>query len=132
MTRSSNMALPGRAQALAEFRRPTLCCLGGVVPLSTAPVGLAAAVRAGHGKRPCGARNCWTVDLPVSIEPANGGRAGSILRPRLPPDLFAQALMGYGLFQALLMLRLLPWIARQPFAPSYWAFTCGFGAGSAG
>jgi len=31
-------------------------------------------------------------------------------------------LLGYGLFQALL-LRLLPWIVRQPFAPSCWAFT---------
>jgi tellurite resistance protein len=39
------------------------------------------------------------------------------------PDLFAFALLGYGLYQALLMLRLLPWIRRQPFAPSYWAFT---------
>jgi len=34
-------------------------------------------------------------------------------------------LLGYGVFQALLMLRLLPWIVRQPFAPSYWAFTFG-------
>jgi tellurite resistance protein TehA-like permease len=32
-----------------------------------------------------------------------------------PPDLFAQALIGYALFQALLMIRLLPWILRQPF-----------------
>jgi tellurite resistance protein len=26
------------------------------------------------------------------------------------------------------MIRLLPWIARQPFAPSYWAFTLGLSA----
>jgi hypothetical protein len=45
-----------------------------------------------------------------------------------PPDLFAQALIGYALFQVLLMIRLLPWIARQPFAPSYWAFTFGLSA----
>jgi tellurite resistance protein len=45
-----------------------------------------------------------------------------------PPDLFAQALIGYALFQVLLMIRLLPWIARQPFAPSYWAFTLGLSA----
>lgn len=44
------------------------------------------------------------------------------------PDLFAQALLGYGLFQALLLLRLLPWIRRQPFAPSYWAFSFGIAA----
>jgi tellurite resistance protein len=29
------------------------------------------------------------------------------------------------LLQALLLLRLLPWIRQQPFAPSYWAFTFG-------
>jgi hypothetical protein len=45
-----------------------------------------------------------------------------------PPDLFAQALIGYALFQVLLMIRLLPWIARQPFAPSHWAFTFGLSA----
>jgi tellurite resistance protein len=37
-------------------------------------------------------------------------------------------LLGYGVFQALLMIRLLPWIVRQPFAPSYWAFTFGLSA----
>jgi tellurite resistance protein len=26
------------------------------------------------------------------------------------------------------MIRLLPWIVRQPFAPSYWAFTFGLSA----
>jgi tellurite resistance protein len=41
------------------------------------------------------------------------------------PDPFAYAMLGYGLLQALLMLRLLPWIRQQPFAPSYWAFTFG-------
>ncbi|MEM5343559.1 dicarboxylate transporter/tellurite-resistance protein TehA [Paraburkholderia azotifigens] len=44
------------------------------------------------------------------------------------PDLFAFALLGYGIYQALLMLRLLPWIRRQPFAPSYWTFTFGAAA----
>lgn len=44
------------------------------------------------------------------------------------PDLFAQELLGYGLFQALLLLRLLPWIARQSFTPSYWSFSFGVAA----
>jgi tellurite resistance protein len=44
------------------------------------------------------------------------------------PDLFAQMLLGYGLYQALLLLRLLPWIARQPFTASYWAFSFGVAA----
>ena len=44
------------------------------------------------------------------------------------PDLFAQMLLGYGIYLALLLLRLLPWILRQPFAPSYWAFSFGVAA----
>ena len=41
------------------------------------------------------------------------------------PDMLAHAMLGYGLLQALLLLRLLPWIRQQPFAPSYWALTFG-------
>ncbi|WP_374509815.1 dicarboxylate transporter/tellurite-resistance protein TehA [Niveibacterium sp.] len=38
-------------------------------------------------------------------------------------------LWGYGLFQLLLGVRLRRWLAAQPFAPSYWAYT--FGVASA-
>jgi len=41
------------------------------------------------------------------------------------PDLFAHMLLGYALLQALLLARMYRWIAEQPFAPSYWAFTFG-------
>lgn len=41
------------------------------------------------------------------------------------PGLPAHALLGYALLQALLLVRLLPWIMRQPFVPSYWAFSFG-------
>jgi tellurite resistance protein len=41
------------------------------------------------------------------------------------PDLFAQILFGYGLLQALILLRLLPWLLKQPFTASYWTFTFG-------
>ncbi|MDR5754336.1 MULTISPECIES: dicarboxylate transporter/tellurite-resistance protein TehA [unclassified Caballeronia] len=44
------------------------------------------------------------------------------------PDVFAMILLGYGLYQALLLLRLLPWIRKQAFAPSYWAFSFGVAA----
>lgn len=44
------------------------------------------------------------------------------------PDVFTHILLGYGLYQALLQLRLLPWIARQPFQPGYWAFSFGVAA----
>jgi tellurite resistance protein len=42
-----------------------------------------------------------------------------------PPDILVHAMLGYGLLQALLLLRMLPWLREQPFAPSYWAFTFG-------
>lgn len=41
------------------------------------------------------------------------------------PDLVAHMLIGYGILQAMLLLRLSRWIAEQPFGPSYWAFTFG-------
>lgn len=40
-------------------------------------------------------------------------------------DLFATMLVGYALLQALLLTRMVRWIAEQPFAASYWAFTFG-------
>jgi len=39
------------------------------------------------------------------------------------PDIFAKALFGYGLFMLLNLMRLMPWMIKQPFSPSYWAFS---------
>ncbi len=44
------------------------------------------------------------------------------------PDAFAQFLFGYGLFQGLILLRLLPWLFQQPFTATYWTFTLGIAA----
>ena len=44
------------------------------------------------------------------------------------PDLFAYMLLGYGLYQALMLARLVPWIRQRAFAPSYWAFSFGAAA----
>ena len=44
------------------------------------------------------------------------------------PDLLAQALFGYGVFQGLVLVRLIPWLRAQAFAPSYWAYTFGTAA----
>jgi tellurite resistance protein len=41
------------------------------------------------------------------------------------PGLVVQAAWGYGLLQALLLLRLLPWVLEQPFTPAYWGFSFG-------
>jgi tellurite resistance protein len=40
-----------------------------------------------------------------------------------PPDIMAQMLFGYALFQAAIMIRLIPWLREQPFAAGYWAYT---------
>jgi tellurite resistance protein len=44
------------------------------------------------------------------------------------PGPFAWMLLGYGLYQALILLRLLPWIRAQAFVPGYWAFSFGVAA----
>jgi tellurite resistance protein len=37
-------------------------------------------------------------------------------------------LFGYALLQALVMLRLVPWLRQQPFSPAAWAYTFGVSA----
>ncbi|RYX94932.1 MAG: dicarboxylate transporter/tellurite-resistance protein TehA [Bradyrhizobiaceae bacterium] len=44
------------------------------------------------------------------------------------PDLLAKGLLGYGLMQAMILARLLPWLIQQCFTPGYWAFTFGLTA----
>ena len=41
------------------------------------------------------------------------------------PDLFARSLFGYGLFQALLLVRMARWFLQQEAGASAWAFTFG-------
>jgi tellurite resistance protein len=43
-------------------------------------------------------------------------------------DWFAAGLIGYGLFQLFVLIRLSGWIRLQPFSPSYWAFSFGVAA----
>jgi tellurite resistance protein len=63
--------------------------------------------------------------LGIQLAPATVGAVAYLSINDGVPDLAAHALVGYGLIQALLLLRLLPWIMQQPFAASYWAFTFG-------
>ena len=63
--------------------------------------------------------------LGIQLAPPTVGAVAYLAVNGGAPDLAAHALIGYGLLQALLMLRLLPWILQQPFAASYWAFTFG-------
>jgi tellurite resistance protein len=44
------------------------------------------------------------------------------------PDIFAYALIGYALLQALILIRLLPWLVQAELTPAWWSFS--FGAAS--
>ena len=66
--------------------------------------------------------------LGLQLAPAVvGGGAWMSLTTGMP-DVFAWLLLGYGLYQALMLLRLLPWIREQAFAPAWWAFSFGTAA----
>lgn len=61
--------------------------------------------------------------------PTVGGIAAlAVFGPAAVP--VVAALLGYALFQALVLLRLTPWIAAHGFAPTWWAFS--FGAAALG
>jgi tellurite resistance protein len=66
--------------------------------------------------------------LGVQLAPAVVGGGAWMSLTTGAPDVFAWLLLGYGLYQALLLLRLLPWIREQGFAPAYWAFSFGTAA----
>jgi tellurite resistance protein len=70
--------------------------------------------------------------LGIQLAPPVAATVAYVVNTHGVPDLFAQAMWGYGLFQLLMLLRLLPWVAKQPFAPSYWAFSFGVTAISTG
>ncbi len=44
------------------------------------------------------------------------------------PDLFAHALLGYGILQAMILLRLWPWLRAAGPTPAWWAFSFGAAA----
>jgi tellurite resistance protein len=66
--------------------------------------------------------------LGIQLAPAVVGGGSWMALTTGTPDVFAWLLLGYGLYQALLLLRLLPWIRQQAFAPAYWAFSFGTAA----
>ena len=66
--------------------------------------------------------------LGVQLAPAVVGGGSWMALTTGAPDVFAWILLGYGVYQALLLLRLLPWIREQGFAPTWWAFSFGTAA----
>ncbi len=66
--------------------------------------------------------------LGIQLAPAVVGGGSWLSLTGGMPDVFAWLLLGYGLYQALLLLRLLPWIREQAFVSGYWAFSFGTAA----
>ncbi|AME27858.1 dicarboxylate transporter/tellurite-resistance protein TehA [Burkholderia sp. PAMC 26561] len=66
--------------------------------------------------------------LGIQIAPAAVGGVAYMSLTSGVPDIFAHMLMGYGLYQALLLVRLLPWIRGRAFTASYWSFSFGVAA----
>ena len=66
--------------------------------------------------------------LGIQLAPAVVGGGSWLALTTGAPDAFAWLLLGYGLYQGLLLLRLLPWIREQAFVPAYWAFSFGTAA----
>lgn len=66
--------------------------------------------------------------LGIQLAPPVVGAVTYLAVTHGPPDVFARAMIGYGLLQLLLLARLLPWILKQSLSPTYWAFTFGLTA----
>jgi tellurite resistance protein len=66
--------------------------------------------------------------LGIQLAPPTVGTVAYLSITHGTPDLMAHAMLGYGLFQALLLTRMLGWIAEQSFTASYWAFSFGLSA----
>jgi len=66
--------------------------------------------------------------LGIQLAPPVVGGVGYLAITTGAPDLFVQALFGYGLYHALLLARLLPWIRAQAFVTGYWGFSFGVAA----
>jgi tellurite resistance protein len=66
--------------------------------------------------------------LAIQIAPPTVGALAYLNLTNGAPDVLVHAMIGYGLLQALIALRMFPWVRQQPFAPSYWAYSFGMTA----
>jgi tellurite resistance protein len=64
----------------------------------------------------------------VQLAPPTVGAVAYLGLGANAPDLLAEMMIGYGLLQALILVRLLPWTAAAGFVPGLWGFS--FGASS--
>ncbi|WP_425375105.1 dicarboxylate transporter/tellurite-resistance protein TehA [Methylobacterium nonmethylotrophicum] len=63
--------------------------------------------------------------LGIQLAPAPVGAVAYLSVGGGAPDLFAHALIGYGMLQVLVLARLAPWIAKAGAVPGLWAFSFG-------
>ncbi len=63
--------------------------------------------------------------LGIQLAPPAVGAVAYLAITTGTPNLFANVLIGYALLQGLILLRMMPWIGKQPFAASYWGFSFG-------
>lgn len=63
--------------------------------------------------------------LGIQLAPAPVGALAYIAVSGGTPDIFAHALIGYGMLQLLILARLSPWIAKAGAVPGLWAFSFG-------
>ncbi len=75
----------------------------------------------------------YSRELPPSLRPTLGIRLSPPVTACVAyltlhdgtPDFLVQCLLGYGLLQAAILLRLSGWIRAQDFVPTYWGFSFG-------
>ena len=63
--------------------------------------------------------------LGIQLAPPTVGALAYISVMQGPADILVHAMIGYGLLQALILVRLLPWLTKEAFGVGYWAFTFG-------
>jgi tellurite resistance protein len=66
--------------------------------------------------------------LGVQLAPPAVGAVAYLAVGGGAPDIFVHALIGYALLQALLFIRLIPWLLQSDLTPAWWSFS--FGAAS--
>ncbi|MER8376028.1 dicarboxylate transporter/tellurite-resistance protein TehA [Mesorhizobium sp. M1409] len=64
----------------------------------------------------------------VQLAPPAVGAAAYLGVTDGTPDMLAHAMVGYALLQLILMIRIFPWVLKQPLNASYWAFSFGLTA----
>ena len=66
--------------------------------------------------------------LGIQLAPPTVGAVSYLSITSGAPDVAAHAMLGYGLLQALILLRNWNWFAEQSFVPGYWGFSFGLTA----